>query len=200
MLLKFCRGGAKPVYDALQKSKKDEVLAMQVSMSRKIFGTLALMASLTPVLAAQGGPLVIGPDQVQKVFPPSVFYRGQTAPSQLRNSGGVQFPNGFFVLASLVDTSGYSTAVAAKYQGYLITEVPIRIEGQSLAPGAYGFGFVDGGKFVVTDIGGHDVFLVNSFEDTGMARPRPLQVTTDPQEGFRLYAGRRYIRFHRQAS
>jgi len=37
--------------------------------------------------------------------PASVFYRGSRPTTQLRNSGGVKFADGFYVLATLVDTS-----------------------------------------------------------------------------------------------
>ncbi|MGH9563701.1 MAG: hypothetical protein ACRD3S_19785, partial [Terracidiphilus sp.] len=83
------------------------------------------------------------------------------------------------------------------YQGYLITEVPITVGGQKLPAGAYGFGFLDGGKFVVTNLGGHDVLTAKSANDTSLTRPRPLEVTADPSGGFRLYAGRAYVQFSR---
>jgi len=125
-----------------------------------------------------------------------VFYRGQSAPTQLRNSGGVKFADGFYVLATLVDTSGYSSDLQSKYQAWLVTEVPIKVGGQNLSTGVYGAGFV-GNKFVLTDVGGHDVLTVNSVEDAALKRPTPLQVIADPAGGFRLYSGRTYIRFGR---
>jgi hypothetical protein len=149
------------------------------------------------VAAQSGANTVLKPADLEKQFPATVYYRGQSAPTQLRNSGGVKFGDGHFVLASLVDTSGYSTGVAAKYQGYLITEVPITIEGKQLSPGAYGFGFLDGDRLLVTDLGGGDVLTAHSTKDTEMARPRPLEVTDDPAGGFRLYAGRSYVHFRR---
>jgi hypothetical protein len=115
----------------------------------------------------------------------------------LRNSGGVKFADGYFLLATMVDTSGYSSDVASKYQAYFITEVPIKLGGQNLAAGTYGVGFVADNKFVVTDVGGHDVLMVASGEDEGLKRPTPLQVTADPAGGFRLYSGRRYVSFSR---
>jgi hypothetical protein len=149
-------------------------------------------------MAAQSGAdTVLKPADLEKLFPATVYYFGQSAPTQLRNSGGVKFADGHYVLASLVDTSGYSTGVAAKYQGYLIAEVPLKIEGQLLPAGAYGFGFLDGDRFLVTDLGGHDVFTAHSTKDTDLARPRPLQVTDAPAGGFRLYAGRNYVHFGR---
>jgi len=150
-----------------------------------------------PIGSAQGGDAILKPADMQKLLPAAVFYRGQSAPVQLRNSGGVKFADGYFVLATLVDTSGYSSGVAAKYQAYFIDEVPISIGGKKLAPGAYGVGFIDGNKFVVTDIGAHDVFTVDSTTDSAMKRPMPLQVIADPAHGYRLYSGRQYVVFER---
>jgi hypothetical protein len=126
-----------------------------------------------------------------------VYYKAQSATTQLRNSGGVKFADGYFVLATLVDTSGYATDVAQKYQAYFITEVAIKIGGQSLPAGVYGVGFVAGNKFVVTDVGAHDVLMVSSSEDAGLKRPMPLEVTANPAGGFRLYVQRRYVVFSR---
>jgi hypothetical protein len=158
-------------------------------------GAVLLAVMAAPVGARAQGDTVLKPADVQKLLPASVYYKGQSAPSQLRNSGGVKFGDGSFVLATLVDNSGYASDVAAKYQAYFVTEVPLKIGGQSLPAGVYGIGFIGGDKFVVTDVGAHDVFTVSSSNDEGMKRPMPLQVTTDPGGGFRLYAGRRYVQF-----
>jgi hypothetical protein len=161
-------------------------------------GALAVTTMAAPGrMMAQGSDTVLKPADMQKLLPASVYYRGQSAPTQLRNSGGVKFADGFFVLAALVDTSGYATDVQAKYQAYFVAEVPIKLGGENLAAGVYGAGFV-GDKFLVTDVGAHDVLTVNSGEDAGLKRPMPLQVVADPAGGgFRLYAGRRYVSFSR---
>jgi hypothetical protein len=160
-------------------------------------GMVAVAMMAPGAMKAQaGGDMVQKPTDMQKLMPASVFYRGQLAPTQLRNSGGVKFADGFFVLAGLVDTSGYSTGVQAKYQAYFITEVPLKVGGQHLAAGVYGVGFV-GNKFVVTDVGARDVLTVSASEDAGLKRPVPLQVMADPVGGFRLYAGRKYVSFSR---
>ena len=160
-------------------------------------GGLAVMMMAAGTMAVQaGGDSVLKPAEMQKLLPATVFYRGQTAPTELRNSGGVKLADGFYVLASLVDTSGYTTGVQAKYQACFIAEVPIKVGGENLAAGVYGAGFVDD-KFLVTDVGGHDLLTVNSAEDAGLKRPMPLQVVADPAGGFRLYAGRKYVIFSR---
>ena len=112
-----------------------------------------------------------------KLLPEKVFFRGQVATVQDRNTGGVRYADGFLVLAGLVDSSGYSTAMKEKYQAYLINEVPVEIGGQTLKPGAYGIGFLEGNRFVVMDIGANDVLQAGSTKDTEMKRPVPLQFT-----------------------
>jgi hypothetical protein len=160
---------------------------------------LALAISFVPLRARaqQSAGTVLGADAVQKLLPASVYYCGQSAPTELRNSGGVKFADGRYVLATLVETSGYSSGIAAKYQAYFVAEVPIHIAGQDLPVGVYGIGFVAGDKFVVTDIGGHDVLTAANMNDAQIPRPRPLLVIADPAGGFRLYAGRKYVTFSR---
>ena len=166
---------------------------MQIGFLGKLAAAGVLCAAMATVpLAAQASAKVLKPADLQTLIPASVFYRGQTATTQVRNSGGVKFGDGFFVLACLVDTSGYSTQVASRYQGYFITEVPIRIGGKELRAGAYGIGFVANNKFLVTDLGGHEVLSVDSATDPALARPKPLEMMANGG-GFRLYAGRRYV-------
>jgi hypothetical protein len=148
---------------------------------------------------AEGKEVVLkAADITPKLFPEKVFFRGQIAPVQFRNTGGVRFADDFYVLAGLVDNSGYSSGLREKYQAYLLTEVTLEIGGQTLKPGAYGFGFQEGGKFVVMDVGANDVLSATSQRDAEMKRPVPLQVVASSTAGsYRLYAGRDYVEFHR---
>jgi hypothetical protein len=133
-----------------------------------------------------------------KLFPDKVFFRGQVAPVQMRNAGGVRFADQFLVMAALVDNSGYSTGLREKYQAYLINEVPIEIGGKTLKPGAYGCGFLEGNKFIVMDLGANDVFEVSSTKDSEVKRPVPLQVVAGSAAGtYRLFKGRDYVEFKR---
>lgn len=158
---------------------------------------LAVAAFVAPVHAVSQTGTILKPADTQKLLPSAVYYKGQSAPAQLRNSGGVKFSDGYNVLATLVDNSGYSSDVATKYQAYFVTEVPIEIGGHKLAAGVYGVGFLPGNKFVVTDVGGHDVLTAASAHDDAIKRPMPLKFTTDPAGGYRLYDGRNYVRFRR---
>lgn len=147
---------------------------------------------LFPALAQQTKAAgVLTSSDLKTVVPANYFYRGQSANVQLRNSGGIRTQNGKYVLAGMVDTSGYAANIAQKYQGFLITEVKLNIEGSDLAPGQYGFGFT-GDKFVVTDVGANDLLTVSSQPDENLKRAVPLKIV---EEGgaYRLYAGKKYV-------
>ena len=158
---------------------------------------LAAQAQQSADTAAAKAPGVLSAASVQQLMPPSVFFSGQSATVQVRNSGGIRFTDGKLLLAGLVDTGGYSTSVREKYQFYFITETPLDIDSHHLAPGAYGCGFV-GGKFLVMDIGGGDLFQSATSSDAGLKRPRPLQVVAGSSEGeAKIYLGREFISVRR---
>jgi hypothetical protein len=157
---------------------------------------LSLSAKANAAADSSSGASILNAVDAAKAIPATVFFRGQVASVQARNSGGVKLPDGMLVLCALVDTSGYSTAVQQKYQGYFITEVALDINGQTLKPGAYGVGFIEGTKFIVMDLGAHDLFTASGNRDTALKRPTPLQVLADSTPGhYRLYINRNYVLF-----
>jgi hypothetical protein len=163
------------------------------------FSTRHLQTTMAGNPPADGKEVILkAADITPRIFPERVFFRGQSAPVQFRNIGGVHFADDLFVLAGMVDSSGYSTAIKEKYQAYLLNEVTLEIGGQTLKPGAYGIGFLSGGKFVVMDLGANDVLQAASQHDAEMKRPMPLQVVASAAAGsYRLYAGRDYVEFRR---
>ncbi len=154
----------------------------------------------TVAASAAAAPSLLQPAELAKLVPATVFFRGQVASTQMRNAGGVKMSDGMLVLCALVDTSGYSTGVQEKYQGYFITEVTLDINGQTLKPGAYGVGFVTGNRFLVMDLGAHDLLTTSATHDTELKRPTPLQILADNAPGrYRLYINRNYVVFSRTA-
>jgi len=149
---------------------------------------LVVLVSLTLV---QAGAQILTGDQVKKLAPSSYFFAGQSAAVQVRNTGGLKNSAGKLVLAGLVDTSGYSTAIQEKYQGFLITETKLSFDGATLDPGEYGFGFKDG-KFIVMNVAATDLFSIASQNDDQVKHPVPLKFEKDGA-GYRLYAGRKYV-------
>ena len=149
---------------------------------------LVVLVSLT---LAQASAQILTGDQVKKLAPSSYFFAGQSAAVQVRNTGGLKNSAGKLVLAGLVDTSGYSTAIQEKYQGFLITETKLSFDGATLDPGEYGFGFKDG-KFIVMNVAATDLFSIASQNDDQVKHPVPLKFEKDGA-GYRLYAGRKYV-------
>jgi hypothetical protein len=140
---------------------------------------------------------ILSPQDVASLMPPSVFFRGQTATVQLRNTYGLRLADGAVVLAGLVDNSGYATNIQQKYQGYLLSETALNISGQSLPAGAYGFGFVANDAFIIMDLGAHEVLKATSKTDSTMPHPRPLMIVEGAHPGnYRLYEGRRFVSIH----
>ncbi len=159
-------------------------------MKRRL--SLVVMIFSCLMFAAGPKPGLLSADDIRKVVPATYFFRGQSAPVQLRNSAGFSGADGKLVLAGLVDASGYASDVQAKYQGFLITEVKLSIQGTELQPGAYGFGFSRDGKFTVMDVGANDLFSVAGKIDDKLARPVPLKIVPDG-DTYRLYGGRKWV-------
>jgi hypothetical protein len=100
--------------------------------------SLAAQASSAQNAEAKSG--VLSEVESAAILPLTVFFAGQSATIQGRNSKGVRLSDGKVVLATVVDTSGYSSGVANRYQLYPITEAPLHIGHRMLAIGAYGCG------------------------------------------------------------
>ena len=151
-------------------------------------GSLVVLVSLA---LAQANAQILAGEQVKKLAPNSYYFAGQSAAVQVRNTAGLKNSGGKVVLAGLVDTSGYSTAIQEKYQGFLITETKLSFEGATLDPGEYGFGFKEG-KFIVMNVAATDLFSIASANDDQLKHPVPLKLEKDGA-GYRLYAGRKYV-------
>lgn len=154
---------------------------------------LVLMVVLTAVaIQAQDTATILTGAEANRIVPPGFYFQGQSAATQMRNSAVARFGTKRFVIAGLVDTAGYAADIREKYQGFFITDSPIKINGSELAPGAYGFGFTKDGKLSILDLTNKDVLSVSATKDTVLQRARPLMMTKTDQ-GVRLYAGKDYV-------
>ena len=163
-----------------------------------LYATLLFVAIGSPLravpqaAAAQSASPILSAAEAGKILPATVFFQGQSASIQARNSSGIRFAKDSLLLVALVDSSGYSSEVQQKYQAYFITERPVEVGGHRLTPGAYGCGFIAGSQFLVMDIGGHTLFTAASTRDAVLHRPVPLQIVADGSS-YRLYFGRNYV-------
>src|SRR5438046_2464395 len=159
-----------------------------------IRGSLLLSVTffLPAFVIAQDGITVLTGAELTRIVPPGFYFQGLSATTQMRNAAAARFGANRYVIAGLVDTAGYAADVREKYQGFLITDSPIRIGGFELPVGAYGFGFVSDGKFLVLDLGGKELVSTLVQNDKGLKRPRPLMMSKGGA-GIRLYSGRNFI-------
>lgn len=157
------------------------------------FALILALALLAPAAthAQQTSVKVLTGAELTRVMPTGFYFAGQSAPTQMRNASAARLGEQRLVIAGLVDTSGYSSEIRAKYEGFLITDSRIEIGGDQLATGAYGFGFSDDGKLNVFDIGGNRILSVAAQNDKNLRRPRPLMLM-NAADGLRLYSGRDY--------
>lgn len=165
---------------------------MKIGYKARFLLAVQLIGLLGFALSSASAQVLTGAE-LKKAIPKSYFYAGQSAPVQERNSAALKNAAGKLTLAGLVDTSGYSTAIAEKYQGFLITESKLTFESSTLDVGAYGFGFKDG-KFFITNVAGSDIFSVASQKDEQVKHPVPLKIEK-AEGGYRLYSGRNYVTF-----
>jgi hypothetical protein len=150
-----------------------------------------IFSGLSSVVVAQETTTVLTGAELTRVVPPGFYFQGLTAPTQMRNSAAVRFGTRRFVIAGLVDTSGYAAEVRAKYEGFFITDSPITINGSDLATGAYGFGFSKEGKLNILDLAGNEILSASTTKDSQLKRPRPLMMVKSGNE-IRFYSGRDY--------
>ena len=163
---------------------------MTVWMKR--FSVVIVLFVAAGAVVAQGGGAILTGAELTRVVPTGFYFQGLSAPTQMRNSAAARFGTDRYVISGLVDTSGYSADVRAKYVGFLITDSAITLNGETLPPGAYGFGFATEGKMTVMDLAGKDLLSVPVTNDKELRRPRPLMMSADPG-GVRLYAGKDYV-------
>lgn len=153
---------------------------------------LCVACSLPAFVTAQDSVTVLAGAELTRVVPPGFYFQGLTAPTQMRNAAAARFGSKRYVIAGLVDTSGYAADVRAKYEGFLITDSPISINGSELGTGAYGFGFSNDGKMQILDLAGNQILSVSTTKDSALKRPRPLMMTK-ADDGVRFYSGKDYV-------
>lgn len=153
----------------------------------------ALVFALNATINAQekAAPEILNETTAAKVVPTSFYFAGQSAPTQMRNAAVARIGKDRHVIAGLVDTSGYSTEISGKYEGFLITDSPVNIGGKQLEIGAYGFGFSKDGKLHIFDLSSKEIMSVETMSDKEMKRPRPLMMSV-AADGVRFYKGKNY--------
>jgi len=164
-----------------------------------VFLLLLLTVSMLP---AQSKFEVVTGKEFDSAMPKDFYLEGNAIPTQKRNANLVHLPSGARALFALIDTTGYSADIIAKYVGMIITEADVSICGTKVTVGSYGFGWArpgtgvdQPGKFSLYNQAGAKVTECSSPRDANLKQPRPLQVI--PSGGAaKLYFGRHYVEMH----
>jgi|CZKS01.1.fsa_nt_gi hypothetical protein len=133
-------------------------------------------------------------------MPKDFYLEGNAIPTAKRNAVLVHLPSGSRALFSLIETSGYSADIIAKYVGMIITEGDVSICGQKVSVGSYGFGWArpatgvdEPGKFSLYNQAGVKVTECVTPRDANLKQPRPLQVVVGTAGTAKLYYGKHYV-------
>lgn len=157
-----------------------------------VFGVMVIIATSTVFVRAQDAVTVLEGAALTRVVPTGFYYQGLSAPTQMRNAAAARFGEKRYLIAALVDTSGYAADVRAKYEGFFITDSAIQINGTDLNVGAYGFGFSSDGKLQILDLAGNQILTTTTTKDNELKRPRPLMMTK-AGDRLRFYNGKDYV-------
>ena len=164
-------------------------------MIRKVLmAAFVLILSISAVSQSASAQTIVAGADLKKVVPDTYFFRGMSATTQLRNASAIHYPDDFYVIIGLVDTSGYSTDVKAKYNGLFITEKTLKFGNSTLGPGQYGMGYTADGKFHILNVAGDELLVADIVTDEKLARPQPLKIVVDGATA-KLYLGKKFVTF-----
>ena len=156
-----------------------------------MFFTFFFALDTTAAAQEKFAPQILNEAAAARIVPSSFYFAGQSAPTQMRNSAVAVLGKDRYVIVGMVDTSGYSTEISDKYEGFLITDSPVLMGGKELATGAYGFGFSSAGKLRIFDLSGKEIMWAETMNDKELKRPRPLMMSV-AADGVRFYKGKNY--------
>src|ERR1051326_1273188 len=93
-----------------------------------LFVIVALLAaSSQSAVRAQDSVTVLTGAELTRIVPTSFYFQGLSAATQMRNAAAASLGDKRYIIAGLVDTAGYAADVRAKYEGFFITDSPIKI-------------------------------------------------------------------------
>ena len=158
------------------------------------------IAFLFAVAAAQNatskGVILVSEQRLKQLLPATVFIDGENVPTQERNAALVQFPDGKVMLASLIDTAGYSSAYQQKYAGVLLSQTGFTLGSKNFAAGAYAIGQKKSGESVtvyIYSLGGEQLAELATEKQENLRPLKPLQVIAAADGSARLYVGPYYL-------
>jgi hypothetical protein len=163
---------------------------------RVIVCSLLLLAVAVAQTAGTKGVTVVSEQRLKQLLPATVFIDGENVPTQERNAALAQLPNGKILLASLIDTAGYSSSYQEKYSGVLLSQAGFTIGPKNFDAGAYAIGRKKNGDSVsicIYSLGGDQLAEIPTSKQENLRPVKPLQITVADDGSARLYFGPYYV-------
>ena len=160
---------------------------------------LAAVMLLVGTLAAQTGSkgvTLVSEQRLKQLLPATVFIDGENVPTQERNAAMAALPNGKVLLASLIDTAGYSSAYQEKYTGVLLSQTGFTLGSKAFEAGAYAIGRKKNGDSValcIYNLGGDQLAEIPTSKQDNLRPLKPLQIIVSDDGSARLYLGPYYL-------
>src|SRR5213079_1874023 len=107
---------------------------------RIVICMVVLLAACGAQNASTTGVVLVSEQRLKQLLPATVFIDGENVPTQERNAALVQLPNGKLLLASLIDTAGYSSSYQEKYSGVMLSQTAFTLGTKNFGAGAYAMG------------------------------------------------------------
>jgi hypothetical protein len=152
---------------------------------KKVLWSAVLALGVAALVAAAPAPAQAQEKLQGKAFdtavPKDFYLEGNAIPVQKRNTVVLKGTDGKRMVFGLLDTTGYSSEIQAKYAGMMILEGKATVGGTAIPAGAYGFGLQkptppEGpGHLIIYDVGGTKIAEVPAAYDKALAPPVPLQ-------------------------
>lgn len=159
-----------------------------------------LLGCWAPSAWGQGQFELVTGKAFDSAVPKDFYLEGNAIPVAKRNTAMVHLPSGARALFGLIDTTGYSADIIAKYVGMVITEGDVTVCGHKVAVGSYGFGWArpatgvdEPGKFSLYNQAGEKLAECTTPRDAKLKQPRPLQIVVEKNGTARLYDGRHWL-------
>lgn len=157
---------------------------------------MLLLAVSVAQTGSSKGVTVVSEQRLKQLLPATVFIDGENVPTQERNAALAQLPNGKLVIASLIDTAGYSSSYQEKYSGVLLSQTGFSVGSKSLDAGAYALGRKKNGDSVtlyIYNLGGDQLAEIPTQKQDNLRPLKPLQIIVAEDGSARLYLGPYYV-------
>ena len=157
---------------------------------------LLLLAVSAAQTGSSKGVTVVSEQRLKQLLPATVFIDGENVPTQERNAALAQLPNGKLVIASLIDTAGYSSSYQEKYSGVLLSQTGFSVGSKSLDAGAYALGRKKSGDSVtlyIYNLGGDQLAEIPTQKQDNLRPLKPLQIIVAEDGSARLFLGPHFV-------